>query len=81
MPHDVTCHTTKCCVTNGVKRFPTVYHRIYCRKFLILSNQVTLELILMLYGGNLESADILCKQFGLQSGPTERQSRIESFYF
>ena len=40
-----------------------------------------LELILMLYGGNLESADNLCKQFGIQSGPTERQSRIEYFYF
>ena len=81
MPHDVTCHTMKCCVINDVKLFPTVYHRIYCRKFLTLSNQVTLELILMLYGGNLESADNLCKHFGLQSGPTERQSRIESFYF
>ena len=81
MPHDVTCQTTKCCVINDVKLFPTVYHRIYCRKYLTLSNQVTLELILMLYGGNLESADNYCIQFGLQSGPTERQSRIESFYF
>ena len=81
MPHDVTCHTMECCVIKDVKLFPTVNHRIYCRKFLTLSNQVTLELVLMLYGGNLESADNLCKQFGLQSGPTERQSRIESFYF
>ena len=38
MLHDVTCHTTKCCVINDVKLFPTVYHRIYCRKFLTLSN-------------------------------------------
>ena len=77
MPHDVTCHATKSYVINDVKLFPTVYHRIYCRKFLT----VTLELILMLYVGNLESADNLCKQHGLQSGPTERQSRIEFFYF
>ena len=35
----------------------------------------------MLYWGSLEPADNLCKQFKLQSGPTERQSRIESFYF
>ena len=45
MPHDVICHTMKCCVINDIKLFPTVYHRIYCRKFLTLSNQVTLELV------------------------------------
>ena len=48
--------------------------------FDIIQSKVTLELILIMYVGNLESADKLCKQFGLQSGPTERQSRIESFY-
>ena len=24
IPHDVTCHTTKCCVINDIKLFPTV---------------------------------------------------------
>ena len=80
MPHDATCYITKCCVINDVKLFPTVYH-ILSQIFDIIQSKLTLELILMLYGGNLESADNLCKQFGLQSGPTERQSRIESFYF
>ena len=79
MPHDVTCHTTKCFVINDFKLFPTLY--ILSQIFDIIQSKVRLELILMLYGGNLESADNLCKQFGLQSGPTERQSRIESFYF
>ena len=39
MPHTAACHLTKCDVINDVKLFPTVYHRIYCRKFLTLSNQ------------------------------------------
>ena len=39
MPHDAARHTRKCYVINDVKLFPTVYHRIYCRKFLTLSNQ------------------------------------------
>ena len=30
---------TKCDVINDVKLFLTVYRRIYCRKFLMLSNQ------------------------------------------
>ena len=29
----------KCDVINDVQLFPTVYHRIYCRKFFMLSNQ------------------------------------------
>ena len=32
---------TKCDVINDVKLFPTVYRRIYCRKFLTLSNQTS----------------------------------------
>ena len=32
-------HPTKCDVINDFKLFPTVYRRIYCRKFLTLSNQ------------------------------------------
>ena len=39
MLYDMTCHTTKCCVINVVKLFPTAYHRIDCCKFLTLSNQ------------------------------------------
>ena len=34
-----THHSTKCDIINDVKLFPTVYHRIYCRNFLTLSNQ------------------------------------------
>ena len=41
MPHKAACHLTKCDVINDVKLFPTVYHRIYCRKFLTLSNQTS----------------------------------------
>ena len=32
-------HQMKCDVINDDKLFPTVYHRIYCHKFLTLSNQ------------------------------------------
>ena len=39
MPHKAACHLTKCDVINDVKLFPTVYGRIYCRKFLTFSNQ------------------------------------------
>ena len=31
----------RCDIINDVKLFPTVYHRIYCRKFLTLSNQMS----------------------------------------
>ena len=34
-------HPTKCDVINDVILFPTVYRRIYCRKFLTLSNQTS----------------------------------------
>ena len=34
-------HPKKCDVMNDVKLFPTVYRRIYCRKFLTLSNQTS----------------------------------------
>ena len=40
MPHKVACHLTKCDVINDIKLFQTVYHRIYCPKFLMLSNQM-----------------------------------------
>ena len=32
-PHISARHPTKCDLTNDVKLFPTVYHRIYCHKF------------------------------------------------
>ena len=38
-PHKAACQPTKCDVVNEVKLFPTVYCRIYYRKFLTLSNQ------------------------------------------
>ena len=38
-PHNAARHAMKCDVINDVKLFPTVYRRIYCRKFLMLSNQ------------------------------------------
>ena len=38
-PHKAARHPTKCDVINDVKLFLTVYGRIYCRKYLTLSNQ------------------------------------------
>ena len=40
-PHKAACHPTKCDIINDHKLFPTVYHRMYCRKFLTLSNQMS----------------------------------------
>ena len=40
-PHKAVHQQTICDVINGVKLFPTVYHRIYCRKVLTLSNQTS----------------------------------------
>ena len=40
-PHKAACHPTRCDVINDVKLFPTVNRRIYCRKFLTLSNQTS----------------------------------------
>ena len=37
-PRNAARHPTKCEVNNDVKLFPTVYRRIYGRKFLMLSN-------------------------------------------
>ena len=37
-PHKAACQPTKCDVINDVKLFATVYRRIYCRKYLTLSN-------------------------------------------
>ena len=39
-PYKVTCHPTECDIINDVKLFQTVYHRIYSRKCLTLSNQM-----------------------------------------
>ena len=36
-PYKTACHRTECDVIYDVKLFQTVYHRIYCRKFLTLS--------------------------------------------
>ena len=38
-PRNAARHPTKYDVINDVKLFPAVYRRIYCRKFLTLSNQ------------------------------------------
>ena len=40
-PYKNESHPTICDVINDVKLFPTVYRRIYCRKFLTLSNQMS----------------------------------------
>ena len=40
-PHKGICHQVKCDMINDVKLFPTVYRRIYSRKFLTLSNQMS----------------------------------------
>ena len=40
-PHEAAHHSTKCDIINDVKVFPAVYHRLYCRKFLLLSNQTS----------------------------------------
>ena len=40
-PHKAARHQTKGDVIDDVKLFPTVYRRIYCRKFLTLSNQTS----------------------------------------
>ena len=40
-PHKAAHHPTKGDVIDDVKLFPTVYRRIYCRKFLTLSNQMS----------------------------------------
>ena len=40
-PHNAALHPTKYDIINDVKLFPTVYHRIYCHKFLTLSNQTS----------------------------------------
>ena len=39
--HKAACRPTKCDVINDIKLFPTVYPRIYCCKFLMLSNQMS----------------------------------------
>ena len=38
-PQKAAGHPAICYLINDVRIFPTVYHRIYCRKFLLLSNQ------------------------------------------
>ena len=40
-PHNSTYHPRKCDIINDVKLFPTVFRRIYCSKFLTLSNQTS----------------------------------------
>ena len=40
-PHRAACHPTEGDVIDDVKLFPTVYRRIYCRKFFMLSNQTS----------------------------------------
>ena len=38
--YKATCHPTKCDVINNVKQLPAVNRKIYCLKFLTLSNQM-----------------------------------------
>ena len=38
-PHNAAHHLMKYDVINNVRMYPTVYRRIYCRKFLTLSNE------------------------------------------
>ena len=40
-PHNAAVHLTECVIINDFKLFLTVYHRIFCRKFLTLSNQTS----------------------------------------
>ena len=40
-PHKSARHPTKGAVIDDVKLFPTVYRRIYCHKFMTLSNQTS----------------------------------------
>ena len=40
MPNKAACHPSKCDIINDFKLFPTVYHRIFCHKFLTLFNQM-----------------------------------------
>ena len=40
-PQKAAFHPTKGDVIDDIKLFPTVYRRIYCRKFLTLSNQTS----------------------------------------
>ena len=39
-PHKASCHPTKCDVINDAKLFPTLYYRIYYRKFMTISIQM-----------------------------------------
>ena len=74
-PHIAARHPTKCDVINDVKLFPTVYRRIYFRKFLTLSNQTSHYKSKCIRIPNkpqlLMSADNLCNQFGPRSGLTD----------
>ena len=40
-PHKAACHPMKGDLYDDLKLFSTVYCRIYCRKFLMLSNQIS----------------------------------------
>ena len=40
-PQKAACHPTICDIIYDIKQFPTVYRRIYCRKYLTLSNQTS----------------------------------------
>ena len=59
------CHPTNCDVINDVKRFPAVYRRIYCCKYLTLSNQKSryksncIRIILYLLGSNKKNTCVL----------------------
>ena len=44
-PYKATRHQTKCGVIDDVKLFPTVYRRIYCRKFFdVIQSDVALQM-------------------------------------
>ena len=74
-PHIAARHPTKCDIIDDVKL-------IYCRKFLMLSNQTLQYKSKCIRIPNkpqlLMLADNLCNQFGHRSGPTERPNRFDT---
>ena len=78
-PHKAARHPARCDVINDVKLFPTVYRRIYCRKFLTLSNQTSrykisaLEYMLF---NRLDSNNSVMKLLALYPGCPEFEPQL-----
>ena len=72
-PYKAARHPTKCDVNDDVELFPTVYRRIYCRKFLTLSNQTSrykIKCIRMLH--NIAPFKIYCPQCRIDYSSTSK---------